>query len=187
MTVMFSEMRKKILPPTQNKNRLGLLVDSYNTWCMCYIYVYIHHYPVEYRHKNQELKRILFWDGGSTYFCPSASWSYIFTFSKHWFEISYDSFAHWLDFFLNSLDSAQELTALYVYTWFINLTSKKKFKIICSRKWLVILLTKKNLPFLSIQGFKPCISTPFSFEFLVVCFLVDVLQYKLRWYDTWIQ
>lgn len=121
----------------------------------------------------------------NTYFCPSASWSYIFTFSKHWFEISNDSFAHWLDFFLNSLHPAQKLTVHYVYTWFINLISKKKFKIICSRKWLAILLIKEHLPFLSIQGFKPWISTPFSFEFLVVCFLVDVLQYILRWHDTW--
>jgi hypothetical protein len=30
-----------------------------------YIYFYIHHHLVEYRHKNLELKSILFWDGGS--------------------------------------------------------------------------------------------------------------------------
>jgi hypothetical protein len=25
----------------------------------------IHHHPFERRHKNQELKRLIFWDGGS--------------------------------------------------------------------------------------------------------------------------
>jgi hypothetical protein len=29
-----------------------------------YICVEIHHYPFEYRHKNQVLKRLLFWDRG---------------------------------------------------------------------------------------------------------------------------
>jgi hypothetical protein len=40
-------------------NFFSILIDSYNTWCMCYIYIYIHHYLVKYRHKNQELKRIV--------------------------------------------------------------------------------------------------------------------------------
>ena len=48
-----------------------------------------------------------------------------------------------------------------------------------------ILLIKKSLPFLSVQGFKPRISTPFSFEIRIGCFLVDVLQYIFRWHDTY--
>jgi hypothetical protein len=31
---------------------------------MFYICVYIDHHPVEYRHKKQELKQILFWTEG---------------------------------------------------------------------------------------------------------------------------
>jgi hypothetical protein len=33
-----------------------------------YICIYIHHHLGEYRHKNQELEHILFWNEGSIFF-----------------------------------------------------------------------------------------------------------------------
>jgi hypothetical protein len=61
----FLTLAKYILPPSQIKIRFTFLSDSYNNQCMFYIYVYINNHPYERRHKNLELKQLLFWDGGS--------------------------------------------------------------------------------------------------------------------------
>jgi hypothetical protein len=59
-------IRKIILSSFQNKICFTILVDLDNTKCICfYIYVTIHHYLFKCMCKNQELKQLIFCDGGT--------------------------------------------------------------------------------------------------------------------------